>query len=157
MRAPNLFHFGLRGSVTAARGDSLFTLGKRAWPGLDCSGGVIRTLAAVWQAKSTGSVCGRPPIRVPTYGSTLKLPLAARMLIATKLSRRCMSVTPQIGATSPVNRFKKLDGRTREAKRLAQIKRDLTEEAGGEGRVSAAAKYLIERVSIDILRLELFD
>src|SRR5262252_3982269 len=124
MRAPNLFHFGLRGSVTAARGDSLFTLGKRAWPGLDCSGGVIRTLAA-------------------------------RMLIATKLSRRCMSVTPQIGATSPVNRFKKLDGRTREAKRLAQIKRDLTEEAGGEGRVSAAAKYLIERVSIDILRLEL--
>jgi hypothetical protein len=51
----------------------------------------------------------------------------------------------------------KLDGRTREARRLRQIERDLTENAGGPDRVSAPQRYLIQRTAIDILRLELLD
>jgi hypothetical protein len=51
----------------------------------------------------------------------------------------------------------KLDGRTKESRRLRQIEHELTENAGGANRVSAPQRYLIERVAIDILRLELLD
>jgi hypothetical protein len=65
--------------------------------------------------------------------------------------------TPSIGGASRPNRLAKLDGRTREAKRLRQISRELTDHCGGADRVTAAQRYLIERTAIDILRLELLD
>ena len=48
-----------------------------------------------------------------------------------------------------------LDGRRREARRLKAITADLVAHVGGQP--SAAQRYLIDRVAIDILRLELFD
>lgn len=62
-----------------------------------------------------------------------------------------------IGGASRPHRLAKLDGRTREARRLRQINRELTDHVGGSDRVSAAQKYLIARTAIDILRLELLD
>jgi hypothetical protein len=63
--------------------------------------------------------------------------------------------TPPIGGTSSPRRLAKLDGRTREAKRLQAIKRELTEHVGGSP--SAPQKFLIQRTAIDLLRLELLD
>jgi hypothetical protein len=65
--------------------------------------------------------------------------------------------TRDIGAHSRPHRLAKLDGRTREAKRLREITRDLTNHVGGAAQVSAAQRYLIQRTAIDILRLELLD
>jgi hypothetical protein len=62
-----------------------------------------------------------------------------------------------IGACSRAHRLAKLDGRTREARRLRAVTRELTEHVGGADRVSAAQRYLIERTAIDLLRLELLD
>ena len=65
--------------------------------------------------------------------------------------------TSPIGACSRPNRLSKLDGRTREARRLRAITTELTEHVGGADRVSVAQRYLIERTAIDLLRLELLD
>jgi hypothetical protein len=55
------------------------------------------------------------------------------------------------------NRLRKLDGRTREARRLREITRELVEHCGGAERVGAAQRFLIERTAVDLLRLELLD
>ncbi|HEV2546259.1 MAG TPA: hypothetical protein VGU20_02890 [Stellaceae bacterium] len=71
-----------------------------------------------------------------------------------------MSGNPQndtVGPLSPRWRVRKLDGRTREAKRLRQIEADLVAHLGGPERVNAAQRLLIERVSVDLLRLAMFD
>jgi hypothetical protein len=64
--------------------------------------------------------------------------------------------TAMAGIIRP-ERLAKLDGRTREARRLRAITADLTEHCGGAGRVSAAQRYLIQRTAVDLLRLELLD
>ena len=65
--------------------------------------------------------------------------------------------TRHIGAHSRVHRLSKPDGRTREAKRLKQITKDLIDHAGGAERVTATQRYLIAQTAADILRLEMFD
>jgi hypothetical protein len=65
-------------------------------------------------------------------------------------------ISPMAGITRP-NRLKKIDGRTREARRLRIITEELTEHAGGADRINVAQKYLIQRTAVDILRLELLD
>jgi hypothetical protein len=71
-----------------------------------------------------------------------------------------LSGNPQndtVGPLSPRWRVRKLDGRCREAKRLRKIESDLIAHLGGPERVSAPARLMIERVSVDMLRLEMFD
>jgi len=63
-------------------------------------------------------------------------------------------ITRPLGAAFRSNTLKKLDGRTKTARRLREIISELTEHCGGVERVSAAQRYLIERTAIDILRLE---
>jgi hypothetical protein len=63
----------------------------------------------------------------------------------------------QIGAQSRPHVLRKLDGRTREAKRLRVITAELLAHIGGAESASAPQRYLVERTAIDILRLELFD
>jgi hypothetical protein len=65
--------------------------------------------------------------------------------------------TAPVGPCSRQGRLAKLDGRTREARRLRAITGELTEHAGGADRVSVAQRYLIQRTAIDLLRLELLD
>ena len=48
--------------------------------------------------------------------------------------------TAMAGIIRP-ERLAKLDGRTREARRLREITADLTEHAGGAGRVSAVRRF----------------
>ncbi len=55
------------------------------------------------------------------------------------------------------NRLRKLDGRTREARRLREITKELIEHCGGAERISAAQRFLVERTAMDLLRLELLD
>jgi hypothetical protein len=66
-------------------------------------------------------------------------------------------ITRPLGAAFRSNTLKKLDGRTKTARRLREIISELTEHCGGVERVSAAQRYLIERTAIDILRLEALD
>src|SRR5207247_867920 len=63
----------------------------------------------------------------------------------------------KIGPHSGLDSFLKLDGRRREAKRLKSIIADLTEFAGGADRISIGQMYLVRRVAVDLLRLELLD
>lgn len=65
-------------------------------------------------------------------------------------------VTRIPSATKP-HCLAKIDKRTREARRLRQIEHDLFEHLGGVDRASAPQRYMIERVAIDIVRLELLD
>jgi hypothetical protein len=51
----------------------------------------------------------------------------------------------------------KLDGRTKQARRLREIKDDLIRHVGGADRVTAPQRYLIDRCAVDIFRLELLD
>jgi hypothetical protein len=62
-------------------------------------------------------------------------------------------ITRPLGAAFRSNTLKKLDGRTKTARRLREIISELTEHCGGVERVSAAQRYLIERTAIDIRRL----
>ena len=64
--------------------------------------------------------------------------------------------TAMAGISRP-ERLWKLDGRTREAKRLLEITRELMDHCGGAERVGAARRFLIERTSVDLLRLEMLD
>lgn len=72
------------------------------------------------------------------------------------ISTALKTTSPMPGISRP-DRLQKIDGRTREARRLREITRDLTKHCGGSGQVSAAQRYLIERTAIDLLRLELLD
>jgi hypothetical protein len=63
--------------------------------------------------------------------------------------------TRRIGSESRTDRLRKLDGRTKVARRLRTITMDLVVHVGGQP--SAAQRYLIDRLAIDILRLELLD
>jgi hypothetical protein len=65
--------------------------------------------------------------------------------------------TARIGTCSRPHVLRKLDGRRREAKYLRRIERELTDHLGGADRVSVAQRLLIERVAIDLMRLELLD
>src|SRR4051794_23538253 len=51
---PNLFHLDLRGSVAAARRDSLLHSWQALRVAFVCSGGALRAAQAVMRAKSTG-------------------------------------------------------------------------------------------------------
>jgi hypothetical protein len=53
------------------------------------------------------------------------------------------------------HRLRRLDGRSREARFLKRIERELVGHLGGN--VSAAERLLIERLAVDLLRLELLD
>jgi hypothetical protein len=64
---------------------------------------------------------------------------------------------PPLGAHSRRLASGKLDGRTRVARRLRAITAELTDHLGGPDRVTAPQRYLIERVAIDIVRLEALD
>jgi hypothetical protein len=66
------------------------------------------------------------------------------------------SVRP-IGATSRRNAIRRLDGRTSAARYLKQVQRELADHLGGAERLSAPQKIMIERVSIDLLRLKMLD
>ena len=68
-----------------------------------------------------------------------------------------MGITPQIGSHSSRARLRSIDGRTSAGKYVRGIQRALIAECGGEGSVSAAQRLLIERTSIDLLRLRLMD
>jgi len=68
------------------------------------------------------------------------------------LSTRYVARLP--GDQSPL-KLARLDGRSREGKRLRAIKRGLIEEIGGNPTPSQL--LLIERTAVDLLRLELFD
>jgi len=61
-----------------------------------------------------------------------------------------------MGGSSRSNRLRKLDGRTREAKRLRAITTDLIGHVGPD-RVTMPQRILIERTAVDLLRLELLD
>jgi hypothetical protein len=63
----------------------------------------------------------------------------------------------QMRATSRTNTLRSLDGRTREARRLKTITADLVTHLGGPEQVSAAQRFLIERIAVDIVRLEVLD
>jgi hypothetical protein len=63
--------------------------------------------------------------------------------------------TSSIGACSRRDALRKLDGRTRSAKYLRQIERELIEHLGGQA--TAPQRYLVERVAVDLLRLRLLD
>ena len=60
-----------------------------------------------------------------------------------------------IGATSRRNAIRRLDGRTAEARYLKQVRNELFAHVGGHP--TAPQKLLIERVAVDMLRLQLFD
>jgi hypothetical protein len=63
-----------------------------------------------------------------------------------------------VGPHSRNTALSKLDGRRREAKRLAAIVDDLTRfAAGASNTVTIGQVYLIKRLAIDVLRLELLD
>jgi hypothetical protein len=61
------------------------------------------------------------------------------------------------GGAARRDRLEKIDGRTKPAKRLRTITLDLVAHLGSPERVNPAQRYLIERVAIDILRLEKLD
>lgn len=63
--------------------------------------------------------------------------------------------THRIGPGSRTDRLRKLDGRTRVARRLRAITADLVAHVGGAP--SSTQRYLIDRTAIDILRLEQLD
>lgn len=63
----------------------------------------------------------------------------------------------KIGAHSRPHRLQQLDGRGREARYLRRIESELAEHLGGAERVSVAQRILIERLAVDLLRLELLD
>ena len=65
--------------------------------------------------------------------------------------------TVSIGGYSRRDGLRKIDGRTRSAKYLRQIERELTEHLGGSDRVSTPQRYLVGRVAVDLLRLRLLD
>jgi hypothetical protein len=67
------------------------------------------------------------------------------------------AITPAIGPRSRPHRLRKLDGRSREAQFLKRIERELLDDLGGPGNVSVAKRLLVERVAIDLMRLELLD
>jgi hypothetical protein len=52
---------------------------------------------------------------------------------------------------------RRLDGRTREARRIKTISADLAAHLGGPERVNPAQRLMIERIAIDTLRLEKLD
>jgi hypothetical protein len=70
-------------------------------------------------------------------------------------SRKNFSDTRRVGARSRSDRLRKLDGRRKEARRLAAITADLVAHVGGQP--SAAQSFLIDRAALDILRLEMLD
>jgi hypothetical protein len=63
----------------------------------------------------------------------------------------------EIGPYSRPHRLRKLDGRSREARYLRRIESELIAHLGGTERVNAAQRILIERLAVDLLRLELLD
>ena len=63
--------------------------------------------------------------------------------------------SPAIGATSRVDRLRSIDGRTAIGRRLRQIVRELVAHVGGQP--SAPQRYLIDRVAVDLVRLEMLD
>src|SRR5262249_8467654 len=64
----------------------------------------------------------------------------------------------RIGPRSGVSAIKNLDGRRREARRLREIEADLGGFAvNGTGVISQGQRYLVARLAIDILRLEMMD
>jgi hypothetical protein len=65
--------------------------------------------------------------------------------------------TRAIGPHSGIDSLLKLDGRRREARRLKAIIADLTSFAGGSDRISIGQVYLIRRLAVDLLRLEMLD
>jgi hypothetical protein len=64
--------------------------------------------------------------------------------------------SPVAGILRP-HRLSKIDGRSTVGRRLRAITRELIEHCGGAGQISAAQRYLVERVAIDLIRLELLD
>jgi hypothetical protein len=62
-----------------------------------------------------------------------------------------------MAARARTNTLRRLDGRTKEARRIKTITADLAAHLGGPERVSAAQRYMIERVAIDLVRLEKLD
>lgn len=64
--------------------------------------------------------------------------------------------SPVAGILRP-HRLSKIDGRSTVGRRLRAITRELIDHCGGAGQISAAQRYLIERVAIDLIRLELLD
>src|ERR1700690_3914529 len=63
----------------------------------------------------------------------------------------------QIGSRSPLRRLRRLDGRTRAAKFIKHTENDLVRHLGGPERVNLPKRLLIERVAVDLFRLELLD
>ncbi|GAN81464.1 hypothetical protein [Acidocella aminolytica] len=62
---------------------------------------------------------------------------------------------PKIGPHSSAVALAKLDGRTKEARRLKEIRTELCEHLGGTP--SSTQTILIDRVAILLLRLEIMD
>ena len=60
-----------------------------------------------------------------------------------------------IGPHSRPHRLRKLDGRGREARFLRRIEKELAGHLGGQ--VSVPQRILIERLAVDLLRLEMMD
>ena len=60
-----------------------------------------------------------------------------------------------IGATSRRNAIRRLDGRTSEARYLKQVRNELFAHIGGNP--TAPQKLLVERIAVDMLRLQLLD
>jgi hypothetical protein len=63
----------------------------------------------------------------------------------------------EIGPRSPRHRLRRLDRRTREGRFLASTEKALLDHLGGADRVSTPRRILCERISSDLLRLELLD
>jgi hypothetical protein len=63
----------------------------------------------------------------------------------------------RLDARHRTNTLRRLDGRSKEARRLKTITADLVAHLGGPERVSVASGILIERVAVDLVRLERLD
>src|SRR5689334_2169887 len=66
------------------------------------------------------------------------------------------TITP-VGPYSRPATLRKLDQRTREARYLRRVTADLIAHLGGAAAVTAPRRYLIDRLAMDLLRLELLD
>ena len=62
-----------------------------------------------------------------------------------------------IGPHSRVPTLAKLDRRTRESRYLAKVRAALIADLGGPSRITAPQAFLIQRVAVDLMRLEMLD
>jgi hypothetical protein len=85
------------------------------------------------------------------------MPLALLRPLHLRLHQKLLPDARRLPKYSRVNTLRVLDGRSKQARRIKTIMADLVADMGGAEQVSVAQRLLIERLAVDIVRLELLD